>query len=227
VDDDRWLTYDELAGARGTSRDAAIRWVQRHNLRRQPGNDGRVRVSVPPSALGAAPRQAHPRTDTPDAPPAAAFQAALDAIREAHAAEIERLAGIHGAETGRLTGELAAERSRVDALIAGHRGEITAIEAKLTAETARAEAGAAEVAQLRAAIGQAEARLEAEHTHGADLEARIAGLHDLLADAEHRLVDAERGRTTALEQLDAMDRAETERRGKGRWARLRAAWRGE
>jgi hypothetical protein len=71
------------------------------------------------------------------------------------------------------------------------------------------------------------AAIEAEHTHGTDLEARITGLHDLLADAEHRLVDAERGRTPALAQLDAIDRADAARRGKGRWARLRPAWRGE
>jgi hypothetical protein len=42
-------------------------------------------------------------------------------------------------------------------------------------------------------------------------------------------VAAEEGQETKeqLERLDVQDRAETERRGKGRWARLRAAWRGE
>jgi hypothetical protein len=204
-DDGVWMTYAQLAASRGVKRIAAVRIVQRHKWRKQAGNDGQVRVLVPHDMTGPSPRlpqhvagyvtgdvTATPVTVTSE------VETVLAALREAHAGEIERL------------------NTRLDALIAGHRGEIVAIEAKLAA----AEARAAEVEQLRAAI-------ETEHTHGADLEARIAGLHGLLADAEHRLVDAERGRTTALEQLDTMDRAETARRGKGRWARLRAAWRGE
>jgi hypothetical protein len=92
VDDDRWLTYDEVADVRGTSRDGAIRWVQRRKLRRQPGNDGRVRVLVPPDILAVAPPKRAPRTDTPDAPPAvAAFETALVVIREAHAGELSTL----------------------------------------------------------------------------------------------------------------------------------------
>jgi hypothetical protein len=42
-----WLTYDQLAESRHISRRAAMRMTQRHRLRRQPGNDGHVRVWVP------------------------------------------------------------------------------------------------------------------------------------------------------------------------------------
>jgi hypothetical protein len=228
-----WLTKAEFAERRQISQASADRLIRRQGWRRQPGNDGRVRVLVPPGALGQRehrPPEGYPR----EAPPEGAdpVETVLTALREAHAGEIHR-----------LTEALTVERSRVDALLkAGddHRAEIVAIEAKLAAETARADDARRQVHELasrvmalqgeadreREAAKAAERQTEAEHTHGIDLEARITGLHDLLADAEHRLVDAERGRTTALEQLDAMDRAEVARRGKGRWARLRAAWRG-
>jgi hypothetical protein len=202
------MTFAELARIRDISKLSAVALVRRHGWRRQRDNQGHVIALVP---LSWASHEANDQSDSrpsgraDDQSHSATVETVLAALREVHAGEI-----------GRLTEALAVERSRVDALMVSHRGEIVVIEAKLAA----AEARAAEVEQLRAAI-------EAEHTHGADLEARIAGLHGLLADAEHRLVDAERGRTTALEQLDAMDRAETERRGKGRWARLRAAWRGQ
>ena len=95
--DGRWLTYDEIAAVRGTQRVGAIRWVQRHKWRRQPGNDGLVRVLVPPDALTptAPPRRSAP-TVTPDSA-ATAFTAALATILEAHSAEVavlrEQLAG--------------------------------------------------------------------------------------------------------------------------------------
>jgi len=60
-----------------------------------------------------------------------------------------------------------------------------------------------------------------------DAGEQLAGLHDLLVDAERRLAEAENGRRTTQERLDAQDRAEAKRRGKGRWTRLRAVWREE
>lgn len=47
-EDGRWMTFPELAEARGTSRHAAEVLVRRHKWRKQDGNDGRVRVLVPP-----------------------------------------------------------------------------------------------------------------------------------------------------------------------------------
>jgi hypothetical protein len=44
---EQWLTLAELAAARGTSKASAARLVRRHKWRRQPGNDGHVRVLVP------------------------------------------------------------------------------------------------------------------------------------------------------------------------------------
>jgi peptidoglycan hydrolase CwlO-like protein len=47
------------------------------------------------------------------------------------------------------------------------------------------------------------------------------------ADALRDQITALQGKlTTAQERIDAVDRAEAARQGRGRWARLRAAWRG-
>jgi hypothetical protein len=92
-DTGRWLTYDEIAEARGTEKIGAIRWVQRHKWRRQPGNDGLVRVLVPDealvrTALRSSQHQSRTVTPLPDGSTAAVFEAALAALREAHASEL-------------------------------------------------------------------------------------------------------------------------------------------
>ena len=50
-DDSRWMTYAELAQARGIKEPAAVRLVQRRGWERQPGNDGTARIAVPVSEL--------------------------------------------------------------------------------------------------------------------------------------------------------------------------------
>jgi len=45
--DTRWMTYAELAQARGIKEPAAVRLVQRRGWERQPGNDGSTRIAVP------------------------------------------------------------------------------------------------------------------------------------------------------------------------------------
>lgn len=51
TDDSRWMTYAELAEARGIKEPAAIRLVQRRRWERQAGNDGAARIAVPLSEL--------------------------------------------------------------------------------------------------------------------------------------------------------------------------------
>jgi hypothetical protein len=46
-DTDRWMTYPELAAARGISRASAARLVRRRKWRRQTDNQGAVRILVP------------------------------------------------------------------------------------------------------------------------------------------------------------------------------------
>lgn len=47
----RWLSYAELAEARVISKRAAIRLANRHQWRRQKGDDAMIRVAVPASEL--------------------------------------------------------------------------------------------------------------------------------------------------------------------------------
>jgi hypothetical protein len=197
VDDDRWLTYDDVARARGTSRDAAIRWVQRHRLRRQPGNDGRVRVFVPPNVLDSAPRQSRPRTDTPSAPPAeaAAFQAALDAIHEAHAGEVAALRVANASEIARLAEALGRTEIQIEHL----RETLAAALADRTASEARAD--------------EARADLVAAQADGTTVAIEAKRLRSELEDAEERLA--------RYRQEDAA------RKGRGLLVRLRDALRGQ
>lgn len=62
--DTRWMTYAELAEARGIKEPGAVRLVQRRRWERQPGNDGSVRVAVPLVELRLS------RPVTPDVAPA-------------------------------------------------------------------------------------------------------------------------------------------------------------
>lgn len=194
----QWLTYDQVADVRGTSRDAAIRWVQRRKLRRQPGNDGRVLVLVPPNVVAdaGAPRapQRAPLSDAPDAgdrvPPNAppdvgeVWRAAIDALRE----------------------QLVRADAREDELRAAlERARAEAQHAKEAVRRAEEAANSAEAGQLQAQAETAVLRADVE--------------------AAHRLVTAAQERAAALEQAETERTAE--RRGQGRWARLRAAWRGE
>jgi hypothetical protein len=240
-DGGRWLTKRELAAVRRISIGSADRLIRKQGWRRQPGNDGRVRALIPPDWLSPRYSEAdsYDPTDQPPEPTAdpttgaasptsdptadPTVLAVLDALREAHAGEIERLTGAKDGEIARLTEalvrserEIAAQRSRADILIAradGLRDQLTAVEAKRT----EAEQGRAEAEHDRAEVDE----------RATDAIERAAGLDSLLADAERRLTAAESARKSSQERIDALDRAEIARQGRGRWARLRAAWRGE
>ncbi len=88
----QWLTLADLGRARGISKASAARLVRRHKWRRQAGNDGRVRVLVPPDALEDSP------ADSPQVSPAdmsraiSAFEAAIAASGERAQADAAMLA---------------------------------------------------------------------------------------------------------------------------------------
>jgi hypothetical protein len=118
-DGGRWLTYAELADARGITRKAAVRMTQRHRWRRTPGNDGAVRVYVP-DAMTARAKDHDARLDGPHGVEAtdvmpfharalAALEAALQTLREGHTAEV---AGLREAIASRDV-ELSTVRDRL------------------------------------------------------------------------------------------------------------------
>jgi hypothetical protein len=47
----RWLSYDEIAAARGIDRESAVRWSRRKRWPRREANDGTVRLAVPEGIL--------------------------------------------------------------------------------------------------------------------------------------------------------------------------------
>jgi CheY-like chemotaxis protein len=125
---------------------------------------------------------------------------------------------------GRVRADAAQTRADMAMTRAdGLRDAITALEAKL----AKAEA-VRDAARKRAhELANRMMILEAAAEQGREAMERLTELDGLLVDAERRLAESDTARRTALERIDAMDRAEIARRGRGRWARLRAAWRGE
>ena len=117
--DSRWMTYAELAQARGIREPAAVRLVQRRGWERHQGNDGSARVAVPVAEL---------RPSKPVAP--AVMSVVPDSQAEALARERERAD----------RAEARAERAEADAVAA--RSE--ANRAGQAREEARVQAGAAE-----------------------------------------------------------------------------------
>lgn len=180
--DGSWLTYAQLAATRGISRRAAVRMTQRQCLRRQPGNDGKVRVWVPADLAELSPR-ASQRDDRDDdardnnsllASAVAALEDAVQVLRE----QLER------AEAGR-----DGERQRAEA------AERQAGQAEARADRAerRADRAEAREAELHGLLEQVQGEAREAHQRLQQLEAAGYAARrsaSLLA----RLRDALRGR---------------------------------
>lgn len=163
-EDARWMTFKELAEARGISRLSAATLVRRHGWRRQRDNRGHVIALVPLTWVRLDPNSQP--DDQPDNQPdnqpdsqgfIAAFEAALAAVREAKDGEIAALRQ----QIERLTVQSDADRARIDD-----------VNTKLA--DAQAELAAAQDAAERAGI-QAEAAQHGEREARRALEAARAG----------------------------------------------------
>src|SRR4051794_32271006 len=102
IEETRWLSYAELAQARGIDLASAIRTVRNRRWPKQKGNDGKIRAAVPWEFLEAK------RHDTrEDAPEITRKIAVLETRVEVLTAEVQRE---RGAETAELRStELTAE----------------------------------------------------------------------------------------------------------------------
>jgi hypothetical protein len=91
-EDARWVSYAQLAQARGISKDSAIRLVRRERWRKMPGNDAdkTVRVLVPAAWLLPAARADALPSDREDAPPDVTRIAAAEARADTAIALAER-----------------------------------------------------------------------------------------------------------------------------------------
>ena len=168
-DDFRWLSYTELAQARGISTASAIRLAFRCKWRRQDGNDGTVRVAVPVD-------EARPSTEVVDSDADSVgrdigqvvglLETAATMLRERGEAADGMLAALHAnaeealarAEAATATERQArrqAEIARTDAeaRLAQFREDLERFsreaEARFTAEQIARETAQAEAEQLR------------------------------------------------------------------------------
>jgi hypothetical protein len=209
--DARWMTFEELAKARGISKLSAAALVRRHRWRRQRDNRGRVIALVPndgpelrrapdhlPDRLPNRPYLPdHPPPHQPDNPPYAAFETALAAIETAHAREIHAL------------------RERADA-------------AQATADRALAQLAETEkrAGAERSRADRAEQAVAGERSRADELRERLGLTVDELRQAREAADQARQHAREAEDAIEGLRRSDAERRVRGRWSRAWDGWRG-
>jgi hypothetical protein len=221
----RWMTYDEIAATRGIKRSGAVRLVQRQRWRRQAGNDGYARVLVPHDEQHPV-RGTRPHVNLREGGDdgrgdgggdiAATFEAALTVIREAHAGEIATLrdmvGGLRDTVARAETRAVHAEQRAIEAEAVSAAKDVRVTQAEAEADRAR---------------GVAREALQAAETLRTSVDELKAG-QTMMQDMHVR--ELEQARAAAQLARDAaasVRQADEARKARGRWARLRAAWRGE
>jgi hypothetical protein len=203
----RWLTHRQLAGIRGISTASAIKLALRHGWRKQKDNRGTVRCLVPPDWINLkGDRQVGTSADE---------RADVGADKSS---EISFLRGAYEAA-------LEANKAQIDAL----GGHIEALKGEIAAKTTLIETLETE----RHGFFAAEARANRAEEAVAGERARADALRDQLEAAQEELRQvseaSDQVRQRAREAEDAiqtLQKADDVRKARGRWARLRAAWRG-
>jgi hypothetical protein len=150
----------------------------------------------------------------------------LAAIDAAHAAEIDALrTRLESAESGRLGAQGLAEALATQLADAGERANrAVALLADVEARV-RAADGDRRTAEGRAE--RAEAATAAERVRADTLRDRLVGAQAELSLAQTAADRAHTDAREALQTVEALRQAEEARKARGRWARLRAAWRGQ
>jgi hypothetical protein len=184
TEDTRWMSYSELAEARGIDRPSVVRIARRRRWQKQKGNDGTIRIAVPRTFLDA--KRQSPRDRPPDRPEGSLRDndrkiIGLEARIELLTEELER----ERAEVRRLTGEVAElreQRATANAQAAASGAQTGEIMAKLETaqenETRLREQRAAAIAKAEAAEAQlddakADARKEGEGRAQAQAKAEL------------------------------------------------------
>jgi hypothetical protein len=137
----RWMTFAELAAARGISKDSAVSLIRRRGWRRQKDNQGHVRALVP--LAWAEPAERHPDRegedegeDQGDAGDDRHLLAGAIAALEASVMSLTARAEAAEGRAERAEKAVAGERSRADAL----RERLDRANADAQAAAQRAEA---------------------------------------------------------------------------------------
>jgi hypothetical protein len=152
MSDGRWLTYAELAKLRGIDRASAFKLALRHKWRRQKSNQGQVTVLVPPDFIDqedASPDNGHDASHH-----IAAFEAALTAIRQAHAGEVAALRS--QLESATMERDMSRDASyQAEARVDELRGRLDRATAEANEQRIAAEAARAALEQARGEAQQA------------------------------------------------------------------------
>jgi hypothetical protein len=196
------MTFAELAASRGTSKRAAVTLVRRHGWRRERNNEGHVIALVPLTWTDGV------------AAKATNSEARGEADSEAHADAFRAQA-------------LAVMEDALAALREAHAGETAAIGARLADAESRADTLQDRLADAEEAIAAERRRADRAEAGRDDERERAAGLSNRLTVAEAALDRALAEAHTAQDAASERRQADAARRARGRWARLRAAWRGE
>jgi hypothetical protein len=194
-----WFTYAQAGERLGMSAEAIRSRARRAGWRTMPGNDGKALVLIPDDAT-IEPRPA----GRPGQRPAEQTE------------DVARLTEALAAAADRLADQLEHERARADAavtLAAELREAIAVLEARL--------------AGSEGALAEARAHAERAETSRDTDRARAEALRQMLDEAEAAEERARARVETAEDYVEALRQTEEARRGRGRLARLRAAWRGE
>jgi hypothetical protein len=209
--DARWMTFAELAAARGIGKLSAAALVRRHGWRRQTDNRGRVMALVPHDGpeLRRPVEADHPRDHPPDDPAyTAAFETALAAIEAAHARELATLREqITGAEQTRIA---------MQALVEQFAGQLHDADEVMKAERARSDAL---LAGLHRDLDAAKEHVDRAEAAIAEERARADALRDRLEAAQQQAQEA----AQAAEELR---QAEAARKARGHLRRAWDGWRG-
>jgi hypothetical protein len=219
-----WMSYAELGRARGISAASAKRLSNRRRWRKRAGNDGTTRVAVPTDEVVA--RETRPRDISRDVPGDAPSDVSGDVP-----GDMSLLAGANARadEANRRADAALAVADRTLAQLSDAVARADRAEAAVESERQRAEMFQTAMDELRA--GQT---LMTE-THAKDLAEAIHQAQDAAEETIRQRVERlEHDRATsvaiadeAVRAAEQLRQAEIDRKGRGRWARLRAAWRGE
>jgi hypothetical protein len=107
-----------------------------------------------------------------------------------------------------------------------HAKALAALEDALMAANTRAETAHALVDRALAQLADAHARADRAEASTAGERQRADVLRDRIDAMQAQVAAAEAGAQAAQDAAEALRRADAERKARGRWARLRAAWRG-
>jgi phage shock protein A len=213
-----WMTYGEIATVRGIKRVAAIRLVQRHKWRKQAGNDGLARVLIPPE--WAKPGDRALRDITSDVAGDVILDGG-DVTRVINALETSVASLTERAEAAerradraeKLADQAASRADRAEEGRAAADARADRLDQALAGERARADALRDRADELTGQLTEAKAEGNALTVETDELRRQVEAAQMARAEAEADAVE--------LLQADAA------RRGRGRLARLRAAWRVE